>query len=218
MFPAPSGSAYWRMIDPAKYMRKEGIDVQIVDSGINDEIAKWADVYVLENCIDMRGIALLYAYKQKYKKKIVSDWDDFFRADDSNIHKKLHEVKQFPEISEVVLKISDMLTVTTEHLRRKYLEYNDNIVVLENNMDLERWDRPKKENKSDHVRIGWAGSLTHIEDLRLIEKPLKKILREFFIKYLLSLLYTLVLKCFIIFIIESLLLLSSINIRVYFCF
>lgn len=179
MFPAPSGSAFWRLIDPAKYMRRRGLEVRIATEGINDEIAQWADIYVLQNCVDKEGISLLYAYQQEQGKKIVSDWDDYIYADESNPHKKLHEVKQFSQVSEIVLNISDMITVTTEYLGDLYKKYNKNVVVLENNMDLERWDVPKKENKSDSIRIGWAGSLTHYEDLKLIEKPLKKILKEF---------------------------------------
>jgi glycosyltransferase involved in cell wall biosynthesis len=134
---------------------------------------------VLENCVNKEGVALLYAYQQEKGKKIVSDWDDFIYANESSPHKKLHEITQFPEVSKIVLEISDMLTVTTDYLAKKYAQYNKNIVVLENNMDLERWDIPKKNNTSGTIRIGWAGSLTHHDDLKLIEKPLKKILREF---------------------------------------
>jgi len=179
MFPAPTGSAYWRLIDPAKYMRREGVEIKIATDGITEEIAQWADVYVLENCIFKEGITLLYAYQQERGKKIVSDWDDFFLANESSPTKKLHEVKQFPEISKIILGISDMVTVTTEHLKDEYKKFNKNVVVLENNMDLERWNKPKKKNQTGLVRIGWAGSLTHYEDLKLIEGALKGIMKEF---------------------------------------
>lgn len=179
MFPSPSGSAFWRMIDPAKYMKKKGLDVRIVDSGINEAVCEWADVLVIHNCIDKKGIALLYAYQQEKGKKIVSDWDDFMVADESNPNKKLHEAKQFPEVSQVVLKISDMVTVSTHYLKEKYQPYNNNVVVLENSMDLKRWDCPKKKNTSGFIRIGWAGSLTHFNDLAMIEEPLKRVLREY---------------------------------------
>lgn len=179
MFPSPSGSAYWRMIDPAKYLRKKGLEVKIAENGITEEICKWGDVFVLHNCIDMRGIALLYAYQQEKGKKIVSDWDDYIIASKSNPHKKTHDLKKFPQISKQVLAISDLVTVTTEYLKEKYLKYNKNVVVLQNSMDLERWDKPKKKNTSGFLRIGWAGSLTHLKDIAMIEEPLKRILKEF---------------------------------------
>jgi len=180
MFPAPSGSAFWRLIDPAKYMNRKGFEVQISLDGLNKDIAEWADVYVLENCVDKEGIALLYAFQQEYGKKIVCDFDDFIIANKSNPNKKLHEVSQFPEISRILLKISDMVTVTTEYLAKQYKKYNNNVVVLPNYMDLERWDQPKKKNESDTLRIGWAGSLTHLEDIKMVERPLKQILEEFY--------------------------------------
>ena len=179
MFPAPTGSAYWRLIDPAKYMRRKGLDVKIATNGITEEIAQWADVYVLQNCVDKKGIAMLHAYQQELGKKIVSDWDDFIISNESSPHKKLHEITQFPEIAEITLQISDMVTVTTEYLKYMYDRYNKNIVVLENYMDLERWNKPKKKNESKFIRIGWAGSLTHYDDLKLIQAPLNKILSEF---------------------------------------
>lgn len=179
MFPNPSGSAIWRLIDPAKYMRRYGFDVKIAEGGINDEIAQWADVYVLQSCVYKEGIALLYAYQQEYGKKIVSDWDDYVIADDSNPNKKLHKIKQYAEVSDVVLKMSNLVTVTTQYLKERYDKYNSNVVVLGNSMDMRRWDRPKKKNETDTIRIGWAGSFTHLKDLEMVSGPLKRILRDF---------------------------------------
>jgi tol-pal system protein YbgF len=72
-----------------------------------------------------------------------------------------------------------MVTVSTKYLEKKYKKYNDNVVTLENSMDLERWDKPKKPNNTGFLRIGWAGSLTHYDDIKMVEKPLKRIMDEF---------------------------------------
>jgi hypothetical protein len=129
MFPAPSGSAFWRLIDPAKHLVRNGFEVRIGTDGINDEIAEWADVYVLENCVDKEGIALLYACQQKYGKKIVSDWDDFIEANEDNPYKKDHKIRDFYEISKIVLTISDLVTVTTPYLKDVYKKDNKNVHV-----------------------------------------------------------------------------------------
>ena len=179
MFPAPSGTAYWRMIDPAKYLKTRGIDVVVTEEGITEDIVKWADILVLENCIDKKGIALINAYQEKFGKKLISDWDDYIVTHDYNPYKKMQKIKDFVEVSKIILKISDVVTVTNKFLKKLYSEYNSNIHILPNYMDLERWDVPKKKNDSKYLRIGWAGSITHYDDLKMIEKPLKRILKEF---------------------------------------
>ena len=178
-FPNPSGSAFWRLKDPFTYLQKVGVDARLSQEGITEEIAKWADVYVLQGTVDKDGIALLYQYQQEHGKKIVVEQDDRIEVEDTNIHKKEHEVANASEVIKTTLGIADLVTTTTQYLAGKLSEYNSHVAVLPNFLDMKRWDLPKYPNTSREIRIGWAGSLTHLEDLLMIEKPLKKILKEF---------------------------------------
>lgn len=87
------------------------------------------------------------------------------------------------------LKESKVVTVTTNYLKKLYSCYNQNITVLPNSLDFE--DLYNKEitdlrecRKLDHeyqgkVYIGWAGSNTHLADLRIVVDVVKQILRDF---------------------------------------
>lgn len=180
MFPSPSGSAVWRLIDPGKYMRRKGVDVEIPRGGITRQVAEDFDVYTLQNCIDRDGIALLYEYQQEHGKKIVVDVDDLWDINPENPHKVEHDIVNASETIQATIKIADLVTTTNEYLAERIAKLNKNVVVLPNFMDMDRWDiKPKLKNEADTIRIGWAGSMTHIKDLELIEKPLRRICAEF---------------------------------------
>lgn len=178
-FPNPSGSRYWRLQDPFKYLRKLDIDARICETGIDESVAQWADIYVLQGVVDKQGIALLYAYQQEYGKKIVVEQDDYIEVEEGNVHKIEHDKTGAYETIKKTMEIADGVTTTTKYLADRLDEYNKNVCVLPNYLDLSRWDLPKKRNDSKTLRIGWAGSATHLEDMRSIEKPLKRILNDF---------------------------------------
>lgn len=179
-FPNPSGSRYWRLEDPFKYLsRNPKFNAQICTTGIEESVAQWADVYVLQGVVDKDGLALLYAYQQEFGKKIVVEQDDNIEVEDDNVHKIEHEKTDAYSVIKRIMEVADGITTTTEYLARKLYKHNQNVAVLPNYLDLERWDLPKKKNDSTTIRIGWAGSATHLKDMEMVEKPIKRILEEF---------------------------------------
>lgn len=174
-----SGSKYWRLIDPAKYLRQAGLDAQIMEGPITEDIAKEADVYVLQSCVDKDGIALLHAYQQEFGKKLVVDVDDFMQINEDSPFHMEHAMTDAYEVMKATISVADMVTTTTQTLASKLRELNNNVKVLPNSMDFDRWDHPKLKNTSNRIRIGWAGSITHMNDLKMIVEPLKRICDEF---------------------------------------
>lgn len=175
--PNASGSRYWRLEHPFKYLAREGYDIKI-SNGITDEEASNTDVFVLQNCVDKEGIALLYAYQQERGLKIVVDVDDFLEIDKHNPNKIQHERYNAFEVIKKTLEIADMVTTTTPYLKEYLDQFNKNVVVLPNYMDLEYWDGKVLRNNSDEIRIGYLGSTTHYDDIRLVRQTLIDILYE----------------------------------------
>jgi glycosyltransferase involved in cell wall biosynthesis len=62
----------------------------------------------------------------------------------------------------------DILQVSTPELKEAYAKYNDNIIVLENSIDNKLYDDVIQIEKSDKITIGWFGTKTHIDDLRIV--------------------------------------------------
>lgn len=178
-FPSASGSRYWRLEDPFKYLRKLGLDAQVVNGGISEKVIHEGDVFVLQGTVDKEGIALLRAYQQEWGKKIVIDSDDYPDVNPDNPYKIEHELTNAAEVIRISMGIADMITTSSKVLGNKLKEFNDNVVVLPNYMDLERWKKEPLPNTSKTIRIGWVGSLTHKKDIELVVEPLKRIMDEF---------------------------------------
>ena len=70
-------------------------------------------------------------------------------------------------------RLVDGIIVTTEHLADRYSEYNDNIFVCPNSIDLNDWADVTRPEDDGVFRIGFAGSPTHIFDYALVKKALK---------------------------------------------
>lgn len=178
-YPSPSGSAYWRLHDPFKYLRKKGMEAFVSDEGVTEKALDWADICVLQNVVDKDAIALAYAFQQEKGKKIIVECDDLMDLNEDNPHELEHKVSQSKEVFRRTMEVADAITTTNDYLGDKLRQINPNVLVLPNYLDLERWDLPKKKNNSKTLRIVWAGSLTHLKDLEMIAEPLTRICKEF---------------------------------------
>lgn len=149
-----------------------------------------------------------YVADYKMNSKIVMDFDDnVFKVSPLSNHYKdygLNDYKiRFPDgtehyawkdgengfdiarnkkmMEEIKHNLSsvDMVTTTTEILADVFREYNPNVRVLPNCIDLSIMNKIDVVRESDDVRMFWAGGQSHWEDFLLLREPL----REVFSKY-----------------------------------
>lgn len=117
-------------------------------------------------------------------KKIVMDNDDTYRANsgvpvqmfgkdreklDTAIGYINEQLKKFAELA-------DMVTVTTEFLKKEYEQWNKNVVVLPNCVDPFDWEEPIK-NDTGKIRLLITGSVASNKDYENII-PLLERLKE----------------------------------------
>jgi len=174
-----SGSKNWRLIDPFKYLRRNGIEAYVSEEGINIDEARWADIVVLQSCTDKKGIALLYQLQQEEGLKIVVEADDFVDLNEDSPFKEEHDKHDAKFVITRTMEVADAITTTTSYLAKKLSKYNKNVEVLPNFMDLEQWDLPKLKNDDGTIRVGYAGSITHLEDVRMVSGVIKRLSKEF---------------------------------------
>lgn len=176
-----SASAQWRLEDPAKYVNKGGLFKMVKClGGINDDSIQDLDAVIIQGCVDKQGIATLAAYQAEKGLKVIVEQDDQIEVDPSNPHAKSHEITDAANMIKITMGFADMVTTSTDYLADKLSKYNKNVVVLPNYMDLHRWDiHPKNYNCSNQIRIGWVGSITHIEDLKMVVPALEMIYKEY---------------------------------------
>jgi len=115
-------------------------------------------------------------------KKIVMDNDDTYKSDAGvpvQMFGKDREKLDFALTSldqklKEFAKIADMVTVSTEFLKKEYEEVNKNVVVLPNCVDPFDWDEPEK-NDTGKVRILITGSVASNKDYENIIPLLEKL-------------------------------------------
>lgn len=173
-----SGSRYWRLIDPFRYLRRRGIEAVMSHKGINPNDAMWADINVIQSCTDKDGIALLYQLQQERGKKLVVECDDYLELNPDSPFQREHDLFEAKFVITRTMQVADMITTTTEYLANKLRKINPNVVVLPNFMDLERWDVGLRPNVTGKIRIGWCGSITHVEDMKMVIEPMRRIYKE----------------------------------------
>lgn len=108
--------------------------------------------------------------------KEVKHGDEWLWKDGVNI-----DIKKNIELNnnlKAFLKRADILTVSTERLKERYKEYNNNIIVVNNAIDTKDWVVPNfKEH--DEFRIGWTGGISHYSDWYEIKDDIERISKEF---------------------------------------
>jgi len=99
-------------------------------------------------------------------------------VDGKNIN--LKENRQRIDNFKRALEIADAVTVTTESLANVYREYNDNVYVLPNCVDMTLWEPlALKRDNPDEIRLFWAGGSSHYEDWLILKDVLPVILKKY---------------------------------------
>ena len=81
------------------------------------------------------------------------------------------------EVALKQFKSSDGMIVSTPYLADVYSEFNDQIYVVPNCIDMKLWNSAARKKKKGIV-IGWAGGSTHESDLKIIEPIVHRILAK----------------------------------------
>ena len=140
-----------------------------------------ADVIVFHRPIQKEMYEAALLLKQA-GKKIIMDNDDTYRSDSGvpvQMFGKDRELldKAINKIDEALKRfagICDMVTVTTEFLKKEYQEYCKNVVVLPNCVDLDDWEEPAV-NDTGKIRLGIVGSVASNLDYKNIIPLLDKL-------------------------------------------
>lgn len=129
-----------------------------------------ADVVVFHRPQDIHKVELARILKRA-GKKIVFDNDDTFKDDGGfkwnefmNKERLERGLARINDAVDTFITEADLITCSTEFLKKEYESLNKNVVVLPNCIDPFYFDEPKR-NETDVVRIGITGSVAVTTDL-----------------------------------------------------
>lgn len=178
-----------RLVTPLKCLEKAGFDYHWIDIGeLNDGKLepKIENILSLDILIIQRQICALIpfnALKSLIKDKdikIVYEIDDALTDLPFHHPHYLHFERFRPFIYEYI-KNADLVTVSTEGLKKLYSSYSDKIVVLNNYFSDELITKKVTfpRYSDGPVKILFSGTITHEPDFKEIEGVLRRILNEF---------------------------------------
>jgi Glycosyl transferases group 1/Methyltransferase domain len=171
------GSGYYRFYLPYKHLAR-GVPHRILlpEAGTKftpnaAEVAE-LDVIVGQRIMGTDGILLWERWTGRVKLIYETD-DNILDADTSTGLAHLHDI-HIQETFKHCLRMSDMVTVSTEPLAEVMRRYNPTVRVLPNFIhgDMLYLDHPK----ADRVTIGWAGGMSHLLDWTEVSDPIRDVL------------------------------------------
>jgi len=185
-----NGCAYWRVFQPAKFLNKlKDFEVICFDKerqlkGSIEyyyEKCKGSDLIVSMRCDNIKSVQMLMVLRHLCKVPLVFETDDDFQnVDKLNIASKHWEVGGEPFASATMqMEESDALQFSTMPLKRSFgYKLGKPTFVMPNLIDMDL-ARHRVVNDEDTIRIVWAGSASHYQDLKMIMPAIERILAEY---------------------------------------
>ncbi len=105
-------------------------------------------------------------------KKIVFDNDDTILIDDRD---NISKFMQYQDDLMGKMPMYDLVTCSTEFLKKEYEKYNDNVAILPNCIMPDDYPDSIQKHTSSKIRIGLVGSVLYQDDREVLQPILEKI-------------------------------------------
>jgi glycosyltransferase involved in cell wall biosynthesis len=166
-----TGVEYHRLITPHTHM-EDVTSIPSIDHQPDSFFYDY-DIIVTSSVISKIGNQeLLWKQLKRIGIPVVIDRDDTWVLPQAHPMYKEWQKKQRAKDIIYNLKQADLVTTTNKHLAKEIAKYNK-VAVIPNTIDFQQLQfTPNSEIKalkSELVHIGWSGSVTHLQDLLLIE-------------------------------------------------
>ena len=201
-----AGVTYWRMLNYAAAAHRLGLgDLHLLwwqkdlteahpwENEIRDpqycwrvtrELQEWAlqsDAIVIQMLHTNDGMALLEALRDMLPNTpILAEIDDHMTST-AEYNPAADYYRPGSELRRIAVEQftkSDGIVVSTPYLKEVYSEFNKNIWVIPNAIDLQKWGRLRRRSRPG-IRIGWAGGASHEDDLAIVKDIVPRILDKF---------------------------------------
>ena len=184
------GGEYHRLIVPHSKMHLHGHEVSqmaSIDHVPESQLSQF-DLIIASRSISRIGNEEnVWKILKRLGIPVIIDTDDHYQLSDSHVLKREWKLNHRAEALIYNFTQADAIMVTTPYLKYVVSQFNKNVEVFPNTIDFEQPQfipNPEIEAmKSDLVNIGWSGSVTHLEDLQLIEGEILSLNKSSFKDY-----------------------------------
>ncbi|NTU71282.1 MAG: glycosyltransferase family 4 protein [Coriobacteriia bacterium] len=170
---------WYRCYVPGVALKSLGYKV-VLDRELRPEDVEAADVVVFQQLSMPAHIEMIRASNDLGKLTVVEIDDDLWNLVPTNpghLHWGKAEAKR---IARECVAAAQLVTTPTHALAEKLRTMNPNVRVLPNMLPTTGWDYPEpKAQREDAITIGWAGSYSHLGDLRVVNEVLLQLLDHY---------------------------------------
>lgn len=182
---------YIRLLSTFDFL-SDSFDVYLIDVTKEEEIDKVFNDLKNDSClldiiivqrdafISQEFITLLFKKSKLLRIKVIYEIDDDLLNIDKS-HKAYNYYSKKQPCIRYLIKNANIVTVSTENLKNKLCGLNNNIFVVPNVL-TDDWNVKvnKRSHSSDIIKIGYMGTHSHKEDLKLIKDVIIH-LKEYFL-------------------------------------
>lgn len=192
------GLGYYRIVKIAENLK--GHDIKVIGQEIRlfgndlesqwDEVFKQYDIYWTNYFSDDRTAGAIFYNARKHGKKVFIDCDDnYLDVPESNLlYDKFKKTKKDRAMLSTILSFADVIVTTTEPLKNRISEHikttqniDKEIMVIPNYNDIKDWNYTpvEKDKGTNNIIIGYAGSNSHHDDIRMVLPSIVKIMEKY---------------------------------------
>jgi len=184
------GVGYYRINSPYLALNDPDIEVTFLSNTdftfrFTEENLKDFNIIVYHKGIpfkDRTNAEKFHGIIKKYNIKIVFDIDDHWEIHPSHINYRNWKQSNSKETVLAQLSAADYVTTTTPYFASDIMEFNKNVLIVENAVNANEFQWIPKKIKSDKIRFIWGGGITHKPDLMLLKDSFKSFNKEFISK------------------------------------
>lgn len=195
---AYGGVGYYRIVKVAEEARKAGHEVDIVGAKftlkgetLEQRYTRIFSQYdVLWTCYSSHSddASAMFYFRDKFKKKVILDLDDNYLdiLDTHPLYDRLKASKKDRAFIGTILSFADALTISTEPLKQRMHEHfktvygiDKKMYIIPNFNEINDWKYTPVEKKGDKIIIGYSGSNSHQNDLKMIMPHLAKVMDKY---------------------------------------
>jgi len=129
------------------------------------------DILLFNRFIAGTNLETLLEKRKKYGFKMICDIDDYWILDRSHILSSVYPTQEI--INHI--READLVTCTNEKLWNEIRPINSNVAILPNALPYGNDQFTDVREYTDKVKFVYTGSITHEEDIKLVQFPFKKV-------------------------------------------
>lgn len=178
------GVGYWRILSPYTCFNDPDIEIDIrllMDSTLplhDENFLSQYKIIVFNKSIPFSNPEYKNNFDVMLKKhniKIVFDLDDYWVLSNAHPNYKIWKEQNAQAAIENQIREADALTTTTKFLADKIKEFNPNVTIVPNAVNLKEQQWVSNKKPTEKIRFLWGGGITHLVDLRLLKTSFEKI-------------------------------------------